>query len=199
MAVLRRSLLLIAIVCIVAPVAAGAAPHTRLGLCAGLGFGVESVSWTDADGARDAESSGTANARIGYAVKSDLVLGVEFWGWAKEYEVLTSSGTVDIDVQLTATTLAVTYYPGNAGFFLRLGAGLAYSRVDLNVPAGVDPPANGSGTEAGVAVLFAPGYEFRLTRTLALGAQGDVVYMGLSDVIENPFGYGLNVQFNWYW
>jgi hypothetical protein len=195
----RRSLLLVAIVCIAAPVAAKAAPHKRVGLCAGIGFGVESVSWTDADGQRDTENSGTANARVGYAVKPDLVVGLEFWGWAKESEIQTSTAPVPVNVRLSATTLCATYFPGGAGFFLRMGAGLAYGRLEVDPPSSVTTIPASDDSETGFAALLAPGYEWRFTPRFALGAQGDVVYLGLGNALENGFGYGINAQFNWYW
>ncbi len=196
---LRRSLLLLATLCMGAPVAVDAAPNTRLGWCVGVGFGIESVSWTDADGGRDTENSGTANARIGYAVKPDLVMGVEFWSWAKEYEIQTSANIVPVDVRLTATTLCATYFPGGGGFFIRLGAGLAYGRLQVAPPSNVTTISAIDDNETGFAALLAPGYEWRFTQRFALGAQGDVVYLGLGSVLENAFGYGVNAQFNWYW
>jgi hypothetical protein len=139
----RRTLLVLAIACIGAPVAAAAEPHTRLGLCAGVGFGLESVSWSDEDGQRDAEESGAANLRIGYAVKPGLVLGVEFWGWARESEILTSTAPVPVNVTLTATNACLSYFPGNAGFFIRLGAGLAYGRLEVAPPSSVTSTSRG--------------------------------------------------------
>src|SRR5712671_5113744 len=126
----RRSLPLLLLTCAGWPLSASAGTHVRTGLSAGVGFGLESVAWTDQDGdRRPAEGSGAFNARVGYAVKPDLVLGVEFWGWAKSYELSTSTLPVPVEVQLAATTACVTYFPGAAGFFVRVGAGLAYGTV----------------------------------------------------------------------
>jgi hypothetical protein len=197
---LRRSLPLFALVCTAWPHNALAAQHLRNGFCAGVGFGLESVAWTNADGDRQpAEGSGATNARVGYALKPDLVLGVEFWGWAKNYELSTSTLPVPVEVKLSATTACVTYFPGAAGFFVRAGVGLAYGTVSQEPPPSVtDVPAL-KDTRSGLAVDFAPGYEWRVARRLALGFQGDVVYLGLGDELSNVFGYGLNAQFNWYW
>jgi hypothetical protein len=177
--------------------AASAATHARTGLCAGFGLGLESVSWKDDEGDRSAEASGSLGVRAGYAARSDLVVGVEFWGWAKEYAIQSSEGAIEVDVRLTATSFAATYFPGNAGFFLRLCAGLAYGTIDFSSLSPSAAPVSES--EAGVAVLFCPGYEFRLTPRFALGAQGDIVYLGLDTPLENGFGYGLSARFNWYW
>jgi hypothetical protein len=197
--VLRRPVLLLGIICIVAPVTAGAAPHTRLGWCVGVGFGIESVSWTGTDGGRDTENSGTANARVGRALKDDLVVGIEFWSWAKEYEVQLTEAIVPVDVRLTATTISTTYFPGGGGFFIRMAAGLAYGRLQVAPPSQVTTIPAIDDNETGLAALLAPGYEWRFTQRFALGAQGDVVYLGLGNVLKNAFGYGVNAQFNWYW
>jgi hypothetical protein len=195
----RRPAFLLALACAAGPVAADAAPHVRTGLCAGVGFGYESLSWTDEDGGRSVEGSGVGNARVGYALQTDLVLGVEFWAWSKDYEISTLTAPVPVDAKLTATTLCVTYFPGSAGFFVRLGAGLAYGRVKVEPPPSVTTVASASDSETGFALDLAPGYEWRLSRRFAFGAQGDVVYLRLGDTFENAFGYGLSAQFNWYW
>jgi hypothetical protein len=176
-----------------------AEPHTRNGLCLGLGFGLQSVSWSDANGDRNVEGSGTGNARAGYAIRPDLVLGLEFWGWAKEYEIGIDTLSVPVHIRLTATTVGVTYFPGNTGFYMRLGAGIAYGRAEVSAPPSVDVAAAGVETDTGIAVALAPGYEWRLTPKFALGGQMDLVYLGLSGALENAFGYGVNAQFNWYW
>jgi hypothetical protein len=102
-------------------------------------------------------------------------------------------------VKLTSTTLCVTYFPGNAGFFVRLGAGFAYGRIEVDPAASVTSIPAATESESGLAVDLAPGYEWRLSGRFAIGAQGDVVYLGLGDALENAFGYGVSAQFNWYW
>ena len=181
------------------PLAAPAAPHVRTGLCVGVGFGVESVAWSNEDGRQPAEGSGAGNARVGYALKPDLVLGVEFWGWAKTYQFSTSTLPVPVEVKLAATTACVTYFPGAGGFFMRLGAGIAYGRVTQNPPPSVTDVPHLEENRTGLAIDVAPGYEWRVSKRLALGAQGDIVYLGVGDPLNDAFGYGINAQFNWYW
>ena len=182
---LRRSVPLVAAILVLAGRAA-AEPHSRTGVFIGFGFGLESVSWRDLDGDRNVEASGVMSLRAGSAVRPDLLVGVECWGWTRDDESATR-------VRLGAATLAVSYFPGAAGFFMRLGAGLAYGSVEN---AELDPSRL---SDTGIAVLFAPGYEWRITQRFALGAQGDIVYLGLHDGVEDAFGYGVNAQFNWYW
>lgn len=182
--------------------AALAAPHVRTGFTVGAGFGIESVSWTDPNGERDVEGSGAINARIGWALKPGLVLGVEVWGWSKENAVEVSESTDDVLVKfrLAAVNASATFYPGNAGLFIRLGTGLAYGRYQVTVPPGVTTVAPDLQSDTGISVSLAPGYEWRFATHFALGAQGDVVYLGIGGgPYEDVFGYGVNAQFNWYW
>jgi hypothetical protein len=195
----RRSFLLAVLACVAWPVTAAAAPHVRTGICAGVGFGMESVSWSDQDEDRNVEGSGAANARVGYMVRPDLAVGVEFWGWAKNYDISTETLPVPVDVKLTATTLAVSYFPGGDAFFMRLGVGLAYGRVEVEPPPSVTSVPATTQSYTGFAVDFAPGFEFRMTQKFALGLQGDLVYLDLGEALEDVFGYGLSAQFNWYW
>jgi hypothetical protein len=197
--VFRALVVLVVVMCAGWPLSAAALPHVRTGFCAGVGFGLESVAWSDEDGRRPAEGSGAANARVGYAVKPDLVLGVECWGWAKTYQFSTSTLPVPVDVKLAATTACVTYFPGGGGFFMRLGAGFAYGRVTQNPPSSVTNVPHLEESRQGFAAEVAPGYEWRVANRLALGAQGDIVYLGVGSPLNDAFGYGLSAQFNWYW
>ena len=182
------------------PLAANATqPHVRTGFTAGVGFGYESVSWSDGDDRQPAEYSGVTNARAGWALKPDMVLGIEFWGWATTYEVLAGDFEVPIDVKLGAVNACVTLFPDAGGFFVRLGAGLAYGHVSSDPPSTVTDVVASEETRTGFAANIAPGYEFRIAKRLALGLQGDIVYLGLGDPLNNAFGYGVNAQFNWYW
>jgi hypothetical protein len=134
------------------------------------------------------------------ALDDDLLLGLEAWSWAKDYEVETSTAPVPVETRLTAATVAATYFPGNAGFFLRGGVGVADGRVEVSPPAGVSFPVSGRTQDTGVAVIGALGYEARLTSRFALGGEGDVVYLGVDgDAIDTVFGYGIAVELNWYW
>ena len=197
--VFRRSLPFVMLACAGWPLAASAAPHIRTGFCAGVGFGVESVAWSEGGDRQPSEASGVTNARAGWALKPDMVVGVEFWGWAKGYEVLAGDFTVPVDVKLGAATACVTLFPDAGGFFVRLGAGLAYGHVSVEPPSSVTEVPASKETRTGFAANLAPGYEWRVAKRFALGFQGDIVYLGLGDPLDNAFGYGLNAQFNWYW
>jgi len=92
----------------------------------------------------------------------------------------------------------VTYFPGNAGFMLRGGLGLALVSADAEETAFT--PAASFSPDPGLAVLAAVGYEFRLTEKFALGADFDMLYLDVSDAsLDRAYVYGLNLQLNWYW
>jgi hypothetical protein len=157
------------------------------------------VAWSNEDGRQPAEGSGVTNARMGWALKPDMVVGVEFWGWAKDYESLVGDFPVPIEVKLGAATACVTLFPDAGGFFVRLGAGLAYGHVSIAPPPAVTEVAATKETRTGFAANIAPGFEWRVAQRFALGLQGDIVYLGLGDPLNDAFGYGVNAQFNWYW
>ncbi len=183
----------------VSPGRASAEPHTRTGFFVGFGLGSGNASWDWFDG-RSSEWSGSGSLRLGMALANDFLLGLEAWRWSHDYQVETSAAPVPVEAGLTAVTLAATYFPGNAGFFLRGGVGVADGRVDVSPPSGVSFPVSGQTRDTGVAVLGALGYEMRLTSRFALGAEGDVVYLGVAgEAIDTVFGYGIAVELNWYW
>lgn len=192
------TLLLIALGAAVVPGASRAEPHVRNGWYAGIGYG---GCWGNVDVAdtRESQWSGTLNLRAGYALDQDLLLGVEYMRWAKGYDLATLQGNVPVDVALTGTVLAVSYFPGNAGFMLRGGLGVAVADVDVDDPP-QDFPVHGIEPDPGLAAMVSMGYELRLTTTFALGAEADLLYLDVSDdAIDSASVYGVNVQFNWYW
>jgi hypothetical protein len=93
----------------------------------------------------------------------------------------------------------VTYFPGDAGFFVRGGVGVGQGRATVTPPHTVDFPVSGSAYDTGVALLAAAGYEVQLTPRLALGAAAQVAYVAVDEPPFDDVGYGLTVQFNWYW
>jgi hypothetical protein len=180
------------------PGAGHAEPHTRNGWYAGLGYG---GNWArvDISGTPESQWAGTLNLRAGYALQTDLLLGAEYTRWSKDYEIGRLSGDIPLEVTLAGAVVAVTYFPGNAGFMLRGGCGVAFADVNVDNP----PPGSAVETaspDPGVAALVAVGYEVRVTTRLALGADFNMLYLGVSDdVVDGAFVYGLNLQFNWYW
>jgi Outer membrane protein beta-barrel domain len=182
------------------PRSAFAHEHVRNGWCVGLGFGNgwANVSWDDYQ--RQAQWSGMVAARVGYAVHQSLVVSADFQGWAKDYDLATVQGDVPVNVKLSGATLGVVAFPGNVGFLVKGGLGVAVASVEVTPPSYVDFPTSGTFTDTGIAAMAGMGYEFRLTRTFALGIEFDAMYLGVEgEGISNVFNYGSDVTFGWYW
>lgn len=166
-----------------------AQPHQRSGFFIGfnLGAGNAEISVPDV-GDSDRAWGGAADFRLGGAIKEDLLLGAESSGWAKDKD-----GTT---VTLSAIALAATYYPGNQGFFLRGGMGLATSSVEIELTNGFTQSKN----ETGFGLLGAMGYEWRLTKKFALGPQVEFVYLNIGgDLVDTANFFDVTLGFNWYW
>ncbi len=171
----------------------------RTGFAAGFGLGGGSVSWTWSDGDRRAEESGAGNARLAWALGQSTLVGVEAWAWAKDYEIGATPQDIPVDVTVWAVTAAVTYFPGNTGFFLRGGLGVGGGKTDVTPAPGQSAPIT-SESATGASLLGAMGYEFGLTSRMALGAAAHAVYIGIdTGSFDNVLGYGLTAQLDWYW
>ena len=183
----------------------GSRPQYRDGFFLGFGFGagVARWDWTDPDlGDGPREGSGTFNARAGYAVRDDLILGVDSVVWRKRWKVFTKSGVElgSATVSLGTIALAATYFPGNMGLYIRGGVGLGLERSSvtdstaalLQIPEGT--------TCAGLGLLGATGYEWRVTDKFAIGPQVGIAYLPIeSELIKDAVIGDVSVQFNWYW
>ncbi|HEX5132195.1 MAG TPA: outer membrane beta-barrel protein [Candidatus Krumholzibacteria bacterium] len=190
----------VALAALAVPRPVHAEPHVRNAWFLGVGYG---GGWADVqigDLTTDPEWSGLLNARAGYALRQDLLLGGEYTRWAKDYAYVKLEGDVPVTLTLSGITAAVTYFPGNAGFMLRGGVGVSVASVDVRPPDTIDFPVSGKSSENGIAMLAAMGYEARVSEKFALGLEFDVAYLGIGgDVIDHAYLYGLNLQLNWYW
>ena len=180
-----------------------AEPHVRNGWYAGLGYGgnYAKLDLADSQGYdEESEWSGTLNLRAGFAIDQNLLLGAEYIRWTKDYAIANLQGDIPADVTLSGTVLAVTYFPGNAGFMMRGGLGVAMANVAVEPPPQIADPPTDLEPDPGLAFLVATGYEARLTTRFALAGEFDVLYLGVSgDAIDHIYIYGINFQFNWYW
>jgi hypothetical protein len=173
----------------------------RTGFATGFGLGGASVSWTWPDDERRREESAAGNLRFAWALEQEVLVGLELWGWTKDYEIGSVPEDVPAQITVWAATVAATYFPGNTGFFMRGGIGVGGGRAEVTPPPSVvDFPVSGTASDTGLSVLGAMGYEAGLTPHLSLGGAAHVVYVGIdTDPFDDVFGYGLTVQFNWYW
>jgi hypothetical protein len=200
---LRRSIPIHALALVVVVALAGPAaaePHVRDGFFAGFGFGGGWASVVIADDRQPAEWSGTLSARAGWALDQDLLLGAEYTRWAKDDEIARLEGDIPVKLTFSSVVPAVTFFPGNVGFKIRGGAGLAMATIEAYPPAGVEFALDGKKTYTGIAALFAFGYEARVTTRFAFGADFGFNYLAIDEIVaEDVFIYGLDLQLNWYW
>ena len=180
---------------------AGAEALARNGLALGFGLGGGSVSWLWPDDERRGEWSGSGNARAAWALNRETLVGVEVWAWSKDYAIGSIPEDVPVEVRFWSANAAVTYFPGNTGFYVRGGAGWGQGRVDITPPPSVvDFPVSGEASASGLSLLGAMGYEIGVTPRLALGGAIHAVYLAVEgDRFQKVFGYGITGQLNWYW
>jgi hypothetical protein len=194
---LRRGLLLAALVLAVAasaPARAGEHPHDRKGLLLGFNFGggsgILAFERAGEDYEIEFEEGHSSQARIGYAFSDRFALSLEGTGFHWK------DGEQEVDGGVGC--LVATWWPGGGGFFLRLGVGggVYDAKVD-------DPDAHIDWKERdGAAGLLGLGYEWRLTRSFALGVAADISGVKYDDLpLFKETGLGsaaVSAQFNWY-
>jgi opacity protein-like surface antigen len=203
----KRIVMITTALCICASASAAWAgkPHERQGFFVGFGFGAGAATWewTDPDfGNNPGEVSGTLNLRLGGALRDNLVLGVEFQGWAKRWSLLTSGG-VEIGetvITLGSVTFASTWFPGNMGVYLRGGIGVSWARWEIKQTLFTAVPGTLEATDTGIGILGATGYEWRVTDKFTIGPQVEISWYAIDgDFIKDPFIIDVSIQFNWYW
>jgi len=167
-------------------------PQKREGFFIGAGLG-----WGNADanvtvvGDLQRKNGSTGNFRLGWAIRDNWVAGYEFSGFAAFFS---QNSANDLRWVLTLSSLAVTWWPGNEGWYVRGGIGIATARVEV-VTTGVV-----SQDQPGVGVMAAAGYEWRVMENLAIGPQAEYVYMDINgSLTENANFVSLSFQVTGYW
>ena len=203
-------LALIALVTLAGSSRAATHEHVREGFLLGFNLGGGSAQGqVEGDGfevSTDDRVGGVGvGLRLGYAVRPDLVLGVESGGWGRQEDVILFGSEVTTTTTVVVSALAATWYPGEGGFFLRggIGVGTYTETAELgNLEAEV--------SDSGLGLLLALGYEWRLGTRFALGPQLDFGYVNLGEVdvvdldgnqgtADLSFDYAiLTLVFNWY-
>jgi hypothetical protein len=155
--------------------------HNGWSIGFGAGGGTAGLS-LDGGGSSDREGGVTGNFRLGYPLNPNVSLALESALWSKTQNSAT--------VTFSATTVGVALFPSE-GLVIRGGIGLGSTTVSVDLGG---PTV--SQTENGFGIHGAVGYEFRLTKTFALGPQADFGYTTFDGGSANWFGGGIN--FNWY-
>jgi len=163
--------------------AQGPYPSTRQGWLVGFGVGGGAAAVTANGNSSDREGGVAGSFRAGYAFQPQLSLELNSNGWSKEENGATLTFSV--------ATAAVNYYPAQTGLVLRGGIGFGSADATVRVNN-----VTITGTESGFGFTVGAGYEFRVTRTFALGPQVDFGWMTLDSFDANYVNLGL--AFNWY-
>ena len=168
-------------------------PHSRESYVIGVGVGggVANVDIVDVTGEDNDENGGVGYFRFGRAVGDNLILGLEASGWGAEKTV----NGEETDWALGHFSATLTWFPGNGGTYLRGGAGFAGTEVKT-----VQGGRTVSKEEDGFAMLGALGYEWRVSKHLALGPQIEYVYFHIDgDLVDNAGYASGSIQLNYYW
>ena len=179
-----RSIAILAMVALFPAPAMAAAPHERDGIVLGfnLGAGSGGVNVEGIDSERESGFGG--NLRVAYAFTPQVAAGIEGSVWSRVVDDETWSFGV--------TALALTYYPGAGGFFVRGGIGVG--SVEYGLESG---GVNFSASDDGFGFLVATGYEWRLTRRFALGPQFEYGHGKVNDDLSMNY-WNVTAGLNWY-
>jgi len=181
---------------------AGATPgqfsHARSGVFAGFGFGAGAAQWDwgpSGPGSAN-ERSGTFHLRLGAALRDDLVVGYEGSVWAKRWDVADADGELgELTLRVFISTVAITFFPANAGVYLRAGVGFGRAVPHVGSAATGFSPS----TESGFAALAGLGYEWRISDKFAIGPEIQLSHFVLDgDWFQNPMLIDGSIQLNWY-
>jgi hypothetical protein len=163
--------------------AAGPYPQTREGWLVGFGVGGGSAGLTADNVSSDREGGAAGSFRVGYAFQPQLSLELNTNGWTKEQDGVT--------VSFSVIAAALNFYPGAQGLVLRGGLGGGSGTAQVQVGSLVVKE-----TKSGFGITAGAGYEFRVTRTFAVGPQVDFGWTSLDTFDANYINGCLG--FNWY-
>ncbi len=134
----------------------------------------------------DRQNGVVGNLRLGWAVKNEMVFGVDFDIWSE------LSGDTRWIFNLSAATF--TYFPFNKNAFIIGGVGIGTSRVEVA----------GGGTveyqdQAGPGYFVGAGYEWWVVDEVAVGAQTKWAYLDMDgDVTKSADYFSIMLQLTWY-
>jgi hypothetical protein len=158
-------------------------PSTRQGWLLGFGFGGGSAGFSGGGPSTDREAGAAGSFRVGYALQPEMSLELYSNGWAKEMSSVTYT--------LSTVTAAVNYFPGASGLALRAGIGFGGSTA-----GSTSGNTTTTTSDTGFGLTVGAGYEFRVTRTFAIGPQVDYGWMTL-DALDADY-VNLCLGITWY-
>lgn len=201
----RPIVILLALIGLIWPVARATAlePHTRDGWYAGVSIGGATGEATFADETvGETEDGFSPQVRLGHMVSDHLALGVGYSGWMYE------TGTLPFKYRfsLQNVMLTATWFPGRpdaalGGFYVRVGAGLAWSAIaEVEIFEDEEQGHGDRVTDTGLGLELNLGYEFRVARHAAVGAGFGAIHQNLDgDIYRDATFTPFTLNLAWYW
>lgn len=147
-----------AVALVAMPAAASAQAPGRFLISGGGGYGSADATCDNCVGDRQGGTVGYF--RLGYLVTPKLVLGGEANVWTKQENL----GPASTRFRFSGVSATAAFYPDRAGFFVRGGAGLAMSKLDVKV----DDSSLREDLGSGFGVLAGLGYDISISRRLSI-------------------------------
>jgi hypothetical protein len=182
-------------------------PHVRDGWVAGIGFGFGKTKITGGEALNRVESGWeegtTPRLRLGHMLGKRAMLGYEQFQWFDEQ----GFGPAAVRVSTQTFGAALTVFPGNprsetGGIYLRAGVGFANARIAVSPEAlgGVDSTHHEEHLdEGGTSYMLGGGYEFRIAKPVAIGADITANYQAIQkEFFDKTWFIPVTVGLNWY-
>ena len=152
----------------------------------GLGWGNAGADLTVIEEV-DRENGVAGDVMLGWAVRNDVVLGVEFDLWSQFFR--------DTRWVFNLSSVTVTYFPFDKGAYLTGGLGIGTTRIEVDQ---VGSPYVRQ-DRAGLGYVVAGGFEWRIYEEVALGPRLQWIYMDLDgDTTKSAEYFSIMVQLTWY-
>jgi len=134
----------------------------------------------------DRQNGVVGDLRIGWAVRKDMVFGVDFDVWSQVFQ--------DDRWVFNLSAVALTYFPANKGAFVNGGVGFGTSRIEVNSSG-----SNIKQDRAGIGYFFGGGYEWWIAEEVAVGPQIKWAFLNIDgDVTKSADYFSIMVQLTWY-
>ena len=157
-----------------------------------VGIGVGRGEFEDVDdGRRTYRDGAVPQIRFGRMLSSHLMVGLAYQGWVVEFDRLGGTQLVDAKLRrsLQNLTLGLAWFPASdgslSGLYVRGGGGVGWAGTAIVPVVEGEPQGHGDRVDDhGISYMAEAGYEFRISRSAALGLivsynyldiQGDIV------------------------
>jgi hypothetical protein len=177
---LRAVWLGVALACAGRAVAAQNPHRNRFWLELGGGPGAIRIGCGGCPGVTTSSGS-TGYFRLGGSLSEKVLLGVETFGFTDETFQFTDQDPAFVAENETLVAV-VLWYPWRGGVFLKGGVGLAGGRFTVATDSGATAVAQG----VGVGLTLGVGFDYPISRRLALTANAATFITGIGDLRIGP-------------